>query len=215
MQTNWQYRYINKLVACLIAFDLKKSTINLKDRVVNRAVSSLRKNKRIEQISFAAIAKELDVGINEITSFYSTTEDIFLQAQKKDWESLHRYWDKQIKKAKTPGDFKRAFEIFFERFVETLSKDADLRFELSCYLPECVKFRDKNRIKVKQKFTKLIKRGWPGKDDKVIQRQSELVTVLFYGFIDHIVHIPKDERSKILSDFRNMLNLHLQDRKFF
>ena len=194
---------------------MRKPTTNLKDKVVSRAVSSLRKNKRIEQISFAAIAKELDVGINEITSFYSTTEDIFLQAQKKDWESLHRYWDKQIKKAKTPGDFKRAFEIFFERFVETLSKDADLRFELSCYLPECVKFRDKNRIKVKQKFTKLIKRGWPGKDDKVIQRQSELVTVLFYGFIDHIEHIPKDERSKILSDFRNMLNLHLQDRKFF
>ena len=194
---------------------MKKSTTNLKDKVVSRAVSSLRKNKRIEQISFAAIAKELDVGIDEITSFYSTTEDIFLQAQKKDWESLHRYWDKQIKKAKTPGDFKSAFEIFFERFVETLSKDADLRFELSCYLPECIKYRDKNRIKVKEKFSKLIKRGWPGKDEKVIQRQSKLVTVLFYDFIDHIVHIPKEERSKLLSDFRNMLNLHLQDRKFF
>ena len=188
---------------------------NLKDKVVNKAVDSLRKNKSIEQLSFAAIAKELDVGIDELTTFYNTTEDIFLDAQKKDWESLHRYWDKQIKKAKTPGDFKRAFEIFFERFVDTLSKDADLRFELSCYLPECVKYRDKNRIKVKEKFSKLIKRGWPGKDEKVIQRQSELVTVLFYGFIDHIVHIPKEERSKILSDFRNMLNLHLQDRKFF
>ena len=193
----------------------KKNSFNLKDKVVNRAVNSLRKNKRIEQISFAAIAKELDVSIDDITSFYATTEDIFLQAQKKDWESLHRYWDKQIKKAKTPGDFKNAFEIFFERFVETLSKDADLRFELSCYLPECVKFRDKNRIKVKEKFTKLIKRGWPGKNEIVIQRQSELITVLFYGFVDHIVHIPKNERSKILSDYRNMLNLHLQDRKFF
>ena len=194
---------------------MSKPNSNLKDKVVNKAVNSLRKSKRIEQISFASIAVELDVGIDEITSFYSTTEDIFLQAQKKDWESLHRYWDKKIKKAKTPGDFKRAFEIFFERFVETLSKDADLRFELSCYLPECVKYRDKNRIKVKEKFSKLIKRGWPGKDEKVIKRQSELVTVLFYGFIDHIVHIPKNERSKILSDFRNMLNLHLQDRKFF
>ena len=192
-----------------------KNSFTLKDKIVNRAVNSLRKNKKIEQISFAAIAEELDVSIDDITSFYATTEDIFLQAQKKDWESLHRYWDKQIKKAKTPGDFKNAFEIFFERFVETLSKDADLRFELSCYLPECVKFRDKNRIKVKEKFTKLIKRGWPGKNEIVIQRQSELVTVLFYGFIDHIVHIPKNERSKILSDFRNMLNLHLQDRKFF
>jgi len=194
---------------------LIKLSPNLKDKVVNKAVNSLRKNKSIEQLSFAAIAKELGVGIDELTTFYNTTEDIFLEAQKKDWESLHRYWDKQIKKAKTPGDFKRAFEIFFERFVETLSKDADLRFELSCYLPECIKYRDKNRIKVKEKFSKLIKRGWPGKDMKVIQRQSELVTVLFYGFIDHIVHIPKEERSKILSDFRNMLNLHLQDRKFF
>ena len=194
---------------------MAKPSSNLKDKVVNKAVNTLRKSKRIEQISFAAIAAELDVGIDEITSFYSTTEDIFLQAQKKDWELLHRYWDKQIKKAKTPGDFKNAFEIFFERFVETLSKDADLRFELSCYLPECVKYRDKNRTKVKEKFSKLIKRGWPGKNEIVIQRQSELVTVLFYGFVDHIVHIPKKERSKILSDFRNMLNLHLQDRKFF
>ncbi len=194
---------------------MAKPSSNLKDKVVNKAVNTLRKSKRIEQISFAAIAVELDVGIDEITSFYSTTEDIFLQAQKKDWELLHRYWDKQIKKAKTPGDFKNAFEIFFERFVETLSKDADLRFELSCYLPECVKYRDKNRTKVKEKFSKLIKRGWPGKNEIVIQRQSELVTVLFYGFVDHIVHIPKEERSKILSDFRNMLNLHLQDRKFF
>ena len=194
---------------------MAKPSSNLKDKVVNKAVNTLRKSKRIEQISFAAIAAELDVGIDEITSFYSTTEDIFLQAQRKDWELLHRYWDKQIKKAKTPGDFKNAFEIFFERFVETLSKDADLRFELSCYLPECIKYRDKNRIKVKEKFSKLIKRGWPGKNEIVIQRQSELVTVLFYGFVDHIVHIPKEERSKILSDFRNMLNLHLQDRKFF
>ena len=194
---------------------MQKSTTNLKDKVVNRAVNSLRKNKRIEQISFAAIAKELDTNIDEISSFYTTTEDIFLEAQKKDWESLHRYWDKHIKKANTPGDFKYAFEIFFERFVETLSKDADLRLELSCYLPKCIKYRESNRKRVKQKFRKLIKRGWPGKDEKVLERQTELVLVLFYGFIDHIVHIPKIERTKILRDFRNMLNLHLQDRKFF
>ena len=194
---------------------MPKPASNLKDKVVNRAVNSLRRNKRIEQISFAAIAKELGTTIDEISSFYTTTEDIFLEAQKKDWASLHRHWDKQIKKAKTPGDFKRAFEIFFERFVETLSKDADLRFELSCYLPECVKFRDKNRIKVKEKFSKLIKKGWPGKDEKVIQRQSELITVLFYGFIDHIVHIPKNERSKIESNFRNSINLHIQERHVF
>ena len=194
---------------------MSKPTSNLKDKVVNKAVNSLRKNKRIEQISFASIASELDVGIDEITSFYSTTEDIFLQAQKKDWESLHRYWDKQITKAKTPGDFKRAFEIFFERFVETLSDDADLMLEMSCYLPACINYRERNKKKVKKKFLSLIKKGWPGKDDKVLKRQTELIVIVFYGFIDHVVHIKKAERIKLLSDFRNMINLQLQDRKFF
>ena len=194
---------------------MPKPASNLKDKVVNKAINSLRRNKRIEQISLAAIARELDTSIDEISSFYKTTEDIFLEAQKKDWDYLHRYWDKHIKKARTPGDFKNAFEIFFERFVETLGKDADLRLELSCYLPKCIKYRESNRKRVKQKFYRLIKRGWPGKDEKVLERQTELVTVLFYGFIDHIVHIPKIERTKILRDFRNMLNLHLQDRKFF
>ena len=194
---------------------MNTSTSNLKDKVVKRAVNSLRKSKRIEQLSFVAIANELNVRVDEIQAFYTTTEDIFLEAQKKDWESLHRHWDRQIKKSKTPGDFKNAFEIFFERFVETLSDDADLRLELSCYLPKCIKYREKNRERVKQKFKNLIKRGWPGKDEKVLARQTELVTVLFYGFVDHVVHIPKTERTKILRDFRNMLNLHLQDRKFF
>jgi len=188
---------------------------NLKDKVVNKAISSLRKNKRIEQVSIPAIAAELDVSIEEISSFYTTTEDIFLEAQRKDWESLHRFWDRHIKKSKTPGDFKNSFEIFFDKFEDSLSKDADLRLELSCYLPKCIKYRDKNRKRVKQKLKKLINKGWPGKEEKVLERQSELVTILFYGFIDHIVHIPKNERTKILRDFRNMLNLHLQDRKFF
>ncbi len=194
---------------------MNTSTSSLKDRVVKRAVNSLRKSKRIEQLNFVAIANELNVRVDEIQAFYTTTEDIFLEAQKKDWESLHRYWDRYIKKSKTPGDFKNAFEIFFERFVETLSDDADLRLELSCYLPKCIKYREKNRERIKQKFKNLIKKGWPGKDEKVLERQTELVTVLFYGFVDHVVHIPKTERTKILRDFRNMLNLHLQDRKFF
>ena len=134
---------------------MDRSTSNLKEKVVNRAINSLRKDKRIERISFAAIAGELGVGIEEISSFYTSTEDIILEVQKKDWESLHRYWDRHIKKANTPGDFKNAFELFFERFVDTLSQDADLHLELCCYLPKCIKYREKNRQKVKQKFMNL------------------------------------------------------------
>ena len=191
------------------------SPSKLKDRAVKRAVNTLRKDKRVEAINLAAIANELNVSLEELQTFYSSGEDIFLKAQKKDWESLHRYWDKQIKKAKTPGDYKDAFDSFFERFVETLSEDADLMLEMSCYLPSCIKYRDRNRKKVRKKFFSLIKKGWPGKDDRVLERQTELITIIFYGFIDHVVHIKKDERLKLLRDFRNMINLQLQDRKFF
>ena len=52
---------------------MNKSTVNLKDKVVKRAVNSLRKSKRIEQISFIAIANELNVSVEEISEFYTTT----------------------------------------------------------------------------------------------------------------------------------------------
>ena len=187
----------------------------LKDRAVKRAINTLKKDKRVEAINLSAIANELDVSLEDLQTYYSSIEDIFLKAQKKDWDSLHRYWDKQIKKAKTPGDYKNAFEAFFERFVDSLSDDADLMLEMSCYLPACIKYRERNRKKVRKKFLSLIKRGWPGKDDTVLERQTELITIIFYGFVDHVVHIKKIERLKLLRDFRNMINLQLQDRKFF
>ena len=191
------------------------SSTKLKDRAVKRAVNNLRKDKRVEAINLGVIANELDVSLEELQTYYSSTEDIFLKAQQKDWSSLHRYWDKKIKKAKTPGDYKDAFESFFERFVDTLSDDADLMLEMSCYLPACIKYRERNRKKVRKKFLSLIKKGWPGKDDKVLERQTELITIVFYGFMDHVVHIKQAERLKLLRDFRNMINLQLQDRKFF
>ena len=86
----------------------------LKDRAVKRAVNNLRKDKRVEAINLALIADELDVTLETLKNYYSSEEDIFLKAQKKDWDSLHRYWDKRIEKAKTPGDYKYAFELFFE-----------------------------------------------------------------------------------------------------
>ena len=151
----------------------------LKDRAVKRAINTLKKDKRVEAINLSAIANELDVSLEDLQTYYSSIEDIFLKAQKKDWDSLHRYWDKQIKKAKTPGDYKNAFEAFFERFVDSLSDDADLMLEMSCYLPACIKYRERNRKKVRKKFLSLIKRGWPGKDDKVLERQTELITIIF------------------------------------
>ena len=44
---------------------MNTSTSNLRDKVVKRAVNSLRKSKRIEQLSFIAIANELNVRMLE------------------------------------------------------------------------------------------------------------------------------------------------------
>ena len=62
---------------------MNTSTSNLKDKVVKRAVNSLRKSKRIEQLSFVAIANELNVRVDEIQAFYTSTEDIFLEPRRK------------------------------------------------------------------------------------------------------------------------------------
>ncbi len=94
-----------------------KTPSKLKDRAVKRAINTLRKDKRVEAINLGVIANELEVSLEELQTYYSSAEDIFLKAQKKDWDSLHRYWDKKIKKATTPGDYKDAFEEFFERFL--------------------------------------------------------------------------------------------------
>jgi hypothetical protein len=78
-----------------------------------------------------------------------------------------------------------------------------------------LEFREDNKKILSGKIKNLIKRGWPGKTPSVLERQTDLFILSFYGFIDHVVHLPVEERKKILKDFRNMLNLHLQDRLFF
>ena len=96
-----------------------------------------------------------------------------------------------------------------------MSSDADLHWEICSFLPICLEFREANKKILASKIKNIIKRGWPGKTNNVLERQTDLVVLSFYGFVDHVVHIPKKEREKILKDFRNMLNLHLQDRLFF
>jgi len=123
--------------------------------------------------------------------------------------------DKRLKKAKNPGDFKSLFDKFLEDFVSELSLNADLHWEVCSFIPVCLEFRETNKKKLAVKIRNVIKRGWPGKTDNVLDRQTDLFILSFFGFIDHIVHKPVKERAKILKDFRNMLNLHLQDRLFF
>ena len=189
--------------------------IQLKDKIVKQAISSVRKDHKVDEVSLLAISKELNVDFSEITKYYTSMEEIFLEQQKKNWKSTFKRLDKSVKKAKTPGDFKSLFDNFLEDFVSELSINADLHWEVCSFIPVCLEFRETNKKKLAAKIRNIIKRGWPGKTDNVLDRQTDLFILSFFGFIDHIVHTPIEERAKILRDFKNMLNLHLQDRLFF
>ena len=194
---------------------MNSKEIRLKDKIVKQAISSVRKDRKVDGVSLLAISKELNVDFSEVTKYYTSMEDIFLEQQKKNWKSTYRSLDKKTKGAKTPGDFKSVFDTFLEDFVSDLGADADLHWEVCSFIPVCLEFREANKRVIASKIKNIIKRGWPGKTDNVLDRQTDLFILSFYGFIDHIVHTPVKERAIILKDFRNMLNLHLQDRLFF
>ena len=194
---------------------MKNKQIQLKNKIVKQAISSVRKDHRVDEVSLLSISKELNVDFSEITKYYTSMEDIFLEQQKKNWKSIYKSLNRKTKKAKTPGDFKKVFDTFLEDFVSNLGPDADLNWEVCSFIPVCLQFREANKKVFASKIKKIIKRGWPGKTDNVLDRQTDLFILSFYGFIDHVVHKPVKERAKILKDFRNMLNLHLQDRLFF
>ena len=194
---------------------MKNKQIQLKNKIVKQAISSVRKNHKVDEVSLLSISKELNVDFSEITKYYTSMEDIFLEQQKKNWKSTYKSLNRKTKKAKTPGDFKSVFDTFLEDFVSDLGPDADLNWEVCSFIPVCLQFREANKRVIAGKIKNIIKRGWPGKTDNVLDRQTDLFILSFYGFIDHVVHKPVKERAKILKDFRNMLNLHLQDRLFF
>ena len=194
---------------------MKNKEKQLKDKIVKQAIQSFRKNKKVDEFSLLSLSKELDVDFLDLTKFYASMEGIFLDQQKKNWKQTYKSLNKKIKKSKNPGDFKNVFDSFLEDFVSNLGPDADLHWEVCSFIPICLEFREQNKKVLTGKIKTVIKRGWPGKTSNVLDRQTDLVILSFFGFIDHVVHKPKTERAKILKDFRNMLNLHLQDRLFF
>ena len=194
---------------------MKNKEKQLKDKIVKQAIQSFRKNKKVDEFSLLSLSKELDVDFLDLTKFYASMEGIFLDQQKKNWKQTYKSLNKKIKKSKNPGDFKNVFDSFLEDFVSDLGPDADLHWEVCSFIPICLEFREQNKKVLTGKIKTVIKRGWPGKTSNVLDRQTDLVILSFFGFIDHVVHKPKTERTKILKDFRNMLNLHLQDRLFF
>ena len=194
---------------------MDKKTAN-KVKIINKTFESIKKdNKGMTNISLLRVAEELSMPFDELTSFFLTVEDIYLNEQQRINNRLEEYLESELSKAKTANDAKALLENSIKLFVEKLPDYADVMWAASFYLPKCIEERNRAKIYYKKTFKKIIKKGWPGKIESVLDRQTDLCILSFYGLYEYCSRASKRERKAVLDDFINMLNLHLQDRLFF
>ena len=169
----------------------------------------------MSNISLVQVAEELSMPLEELTSFFLTVEDIYLNEQQRSNMKLRNFLESGFSKVKTANDAKELFENTIRIFVKSLPDYTDVVWSATFYLPKCLEERKETKIYLKKTFKKVIKKGWPGKIESVLDRQTDLVVLSFYGLLEYCARANKKERKDIIEDFINMLNLHLQDRLFF
>ena len=193
-----------------------KVDVKKKVRIIHKAMDSIRKSeKTLHTISFYRIADELNMPFGELTEFFLNIEDIFLNEQKRVNQKLEIFIEEGLDAAKTANDYKELLENLTTEFINHLPDHADLVLSAAFYLPKCIKERQRAKKYYRTVFRKIIKRGWPGKIDTVLERQTDLLLLSAYGLYEYCAKTGKRERKAIQKDFVNMINLHLQDRLFF
>tara|TARA_A100001011_G_scaffold51284_1_gene49265 strand:+ start:355 stop:939 length:585 start_codon:yes stop_codon:yes gene_type:complete len=190
--------------------------VQKKVRIIQKSMETIRKSdKTLHTISFPRLAQELNMPLEELTSFFINVEDLFLNEQKRVNKKMEKFLDDGIQNAKTANQAKELLESGNLKLIELLPDYSDLVFSASFYLPKCIEERARAKKYYKQAFRKIIKKGWPGKIDTVLERQTDLVLLSVYGFYEYCAKVSKKEGIAIHKDFTNMINLHLQDRLFF
>ena len=194
---------------------MDKQTEN-KVRIINKTFESVKRdNKSLGSVTLEEVAKELSMPLEELTSFFLTVEDIYLNEQQRSNRKLRNFLESGLSEVKTANHAKELFENTIRMFVKSLPDYADVVWSATFYIPKCLEERNKTKIYLKKTFKKIIKKGWPGKIESVLDRQTDLVVLSFYGLLEYCARANKKERKDIVEDFINMLNLHLQDRLFF
>jgi len=194
---------------------MDKKTEN-KVRIINKTFESIKRdNKSLTSVSLVDVAAELSMPLEELTSFFLTVEDIYLNEQQRNNRKTEEYLESGLSAAKTANDAKELFENAIRLYVENLPDYADVVLAATFYIPKCLEERNRMRASLKKTFKKIIKKGWPGKIETVLDRQTDLCILSFYGLYEYCARAKKKDRKAILEDFINMLNLHLQDRLFF
>ncbi len=190
--------------------------VQKKVKIIQKSMDSIRKiDKTVHTISFTRLAYEMGTPLNELTDFFLDVEDMFLNEQKRVTRKIEAYLEKGMKSCKTANDAKDLLESSTLKMVDLLPDYSDLVYSAIFYLPKCLAERDRTKKNYRQNIRILIKKGWPGKIDSVLDRQADLVLLSLYGLLDYCVKANKRERKEVLKDFNNMINLHLQDRLFF
>ena len=190
--------------------------VQKKVRIIQKSMETIRKSdKTLHTISFPRLAQELNMPLEELTFFFMNVEDLFLNEQKRVNRKMEKFLDEGIQNSKTANQAKELLETATLKLIELLPDHSDLVFSASFYLPKCIEERARAKKYYKQAFRKIIKKGWPGKIDTVLERQTELVLLSVYGFYEYCAKVSQKEGIAIHKDFTNMINLHLQDRLFF
>ena len=193
-----------------------KVDVQKKVNIIQKSMNSIRKmDKTVHTISFSRLADEMGIPLKELTDIFLDVEDMFLNEQRRVTRKMEEFLEKGIKDCKTPNDAKDLMESSLLKMIDLLPDHSDLVYSAIFYLPKCLAERDRTKKYYRQKLRIIIKKGWPGKIDSVLERQTDLVLLSLYGFLDYCVKVNKRERKEVLKDFTNMINLHLQDRLFF
>ena len=194
---------------------MDKKTQN-KVRIIEKTFESIKKdNKGLANTSLLRVAEELAMPYEELTSFFLTVEDIYFNEQERSNKKIEEFLEKGLSEAKTANDAKYLFEEIIRLFVQDLPDYADVVWAATPFLPKCLEEKIRMKAYLKKSFKRVIKKGWPGKIESVLDRQTDLVILSFYGLYEFCARTNKKDRKAILEDFINMLNLHLQDRLFF
>jgi len=194
---------------------MDKKTQN-KVRIIEKTFESIKKdNKGLANTSLLRVAEELSMPYEELTSFFLTVEDIYFNEQERSNKKIEEFLEKGLSEAKTANDAKYLFEEIIRLFVQDLPDYADVVWAATPFLPKCLEEKIRMKAYLKKNFKRIIKKGWPGKIESVLDRQTDLVILSFYGLYEFCARTNKKDRKAILEDFINMLNLHLQDRLFF
>ena len=194
---------------------MDKKTQN-KVRIIEKTFESIKKdNKGLANTSLLRVAEELAMPYEELTSFFLTVEDIYFNEQERSNRKIEDFLEKGLSEAKTANDAKYLFEEIIRLFVQDLPDYADVVWAATPFLPKCLEEKIRMKAYLKKSFKRIIKKGWPGKIESVLDRQTDLVILSFYGLYEFCARTDKKNRKAILEDFINMLNLHLQDRLFF